>query len=84
MKTMKFVKGVGNIIQAKRTTEDADSNVYRSSDNALDRYMVVGARQIAEEICIQPVDQEWMKKPWFSPYYLNAVNLKKYDRVDPF
>lgn len=50
-----FVKIAREIIKTKRAPKAADFDVHLCFDNALNRCMLSGVEQIAEEVPIQPV-----------------------------
>lgn len=65
--TKKVVKGVRKLIKTKKAPRDAESNVHHGFGHALDLYMLSEAAQIAEEVWIQPSDEEWDKYASLSP-----------------
>lgn len=62
----------------------ADSDLKRGFDDALNRYMIVGVRQNAEEAWIRAVDEYWIKMLRVPPHYPKPVDFDKYDQVTMF
>lgn len=78
------MKGVRKLVKTIRLPRVVDSNVYSRFEDALHPYILAAVAQNAVEVWIQPVDKEWIKTLWFSPYYPKTIKSNKHDHVTPF
>lgn len=59
VKSAELVRGVHKLIKMKRSTRTADDDVHCDFASNLDPYIVAGVEKNAENVWIEPVDENW-------------------------
>lgn len=83
-KTKELLVGVRKLIKGKQIARSDDGDVCLGFDDILDQYLLVGDEENAVEVCIQPVDEEWIKMLLFASYHPRMADLDKCVHETPF